>query len=511
MRDRVISISIFLLLAGCSQQQQPPAGPPAAEPEPVAVTRWSDRTELFMEYPPLVVGSKGRAAVHFTDIRTFAPVVEGAASIDLKQNGQIVQSFMTEGPSRPGIFGIDLEPKQPGTYSFSVSLRTPQIEDVPELGEVTVYSSATEVPAETAVPQEEGIPFLKEQQWTLDFATEIAAERSIRESLRVSGEIQPRSGGEVEVAAPITGRIASSSQIPAIGSSVSTGQALATLVPPTPNPADLPTLQLEIAEATAHLEHARRDRERVERLLEVGAIPEKRLHEAREEETLVTARLKAAEARLAQYESSRRADGPPSDQSLFTVRAPIAGVIARVNATPGSNAAQGDSLFRIVAVDRVYVVAHVPEAEASRITQLTSAEIEIPGTDRTLPVRGLVSASRLIDPASRTLSVIYELDNSDRRLAVGQALPVRLFLSQASSAVAIPEGAVIDDGGRPVVFVQLDGEAFARRPVRLGPRASGYVQVLEGVRPGERVVSRGAYLIRLAALSPTIPAHGHVH
>ena len=315
----------------------------------------------------------------------------------------------------------------------------------------------------------------------------------------------------MEVAAPITGRIASSSQIPAIGSSVSTGQALATLVPPTPNPADLPTLQLEIAEATAHLEHARRDRERVERLLEVGAIPEKRLHEAREEETLVTARLKAAEARLAQYESSRRADGPPSDQSLFTVRAPIAGVIARVNATPGSNAAQGDSLFRIVAVDRVYVVAHVPEAEASRITQLTSAEIEIPGTDRTLPVRGLVSASRLIDPASRTLSVIYELDNSDRRLAVGQALPGRLFLSQASSAVAIPEGAVIDDGGRPVVFVQLDGEAFARRPVRLGPRASGYVQVLEGVRPGERVVSRGAYLIRLAALSPTIPAHGHVH
>jgi multidrug efflux pump subunit AcrA (membrane-fusion protein) len=103
------------------------------------------------------------------------------------------------------------------------------------------------------------------------------------------------------------------------------------------------------------------------------------------------------------------------------------------------------------------------------------------------------------------------VDNSDRRLAIGQALSVRLFLSQGASTVAVPEDAVIDDGGRPVVFVQVGGESFARRPVRLGARAAGHVQVLEGVRPGERVVTRGGYLIRLAALSPQIPAHGHVH
>ena len=78
-------------------------------------------------------------------------------------------------------------------------------------------------------------------------------------------------------------------------------------------------------------------------------------------------------------------------------------------------------------------------------------------------------------------------------------------------APAVPESAIVDDGGRPVVFVQLEGEKFARRPVTLGNRESGYVQVLEGVRPGERVVTRGAYLIRLAAMSNQIPAHGHVH
>jgi RND family efflux transporter MFP subunit len=270
-------------------------------------------------------------------------------------------------------------------------------------------------------------------------------------------------------------------------------------------------LEFALAEAKADLGHARRDRERAERLLAAGAVPAKRLVEAQHEETVVTARLKAAQQRLGQYEDTRRADGALPSQSLFTLRSPISGVVANVNTTPGSNVTQGNSLFRIVAVDRVYVVASVPEAEAHRVPQLSGAEIELPGGEGTLPVRQLVSVSRLIDPESRTLSVIYEVDNSDRKLAIGQALSVRLFLSQGSKTVTVPEDAVVDDGGRPVVFVQVAGESFSRRPVRLGARAAGYVQVLEGVRVGERIVTRGAYLIRLAALSPQIPAHGHVH
>jgi multidrug efflux pump subunit AcrA (membrane-fusion protein) len=77
--------------------------------------------------------------------------------------------------------------------------------------------------------------------------------------------------------------------------------------------------------------------------------------------------------------------------------------------------------------------------------------------------------------------------------------------------LAVPESAIVDDAGRPVVFVQTAGESFLRRPVRIGIRDSGYVGILEGVIRGERVVTAGAYQIRLAALSPQVPAHGHVH
>jgi multidrug efflux pump subunit AcrA (membrane-fusion protein) len=115
-----------------------------------------------------------------------------------------------------------------------------------------------------------------------------------------------------------------------------------------------------------------------------------------------------------------------------------------------------------------------------------------------------------VDPQSRTFPVIYQVDNRDRSIAIHQALHVRLLTKASGVAPAVPESALVDDGGRPVIFIQESGEAFLRRPVKLGIREGGYVQVL-GVFPGERVVTRGAHLIRLAAMSNQVPAHGHVH
>ena len=69
----------------------------------------------------------------------------------------------------------------------------------------------------------------------------------------------------------------------------------------------------------------------------------------------------------------------------------------------------------------------------------------------------------------------------------------------------------MDDAGRPIVFVQREGETFERRAVTLGPRSGDLVQITEGVKPGDRVVTKGAYLVRLASLSTSVPAHGHVH
>jgi RND family efflux transporter MFP subunit len=306
----------------------------------------------------------------------------------------------------------------------------------------------------------------------------------------------------------MSGRITTSSPIPVIGAFLTRGQELASLVPFTPAPGDRPALEYAISEASTALDLARRDRERTERLLASGAIPAKRVDEARAAEATAGARLTSAKDRLAQYESSRQADAGGSG---FLVRAPISGVVAEVKISPGANIVQGDQLLRIVAVDDVYVLANVPESETHRLAQLAGAEVETPGPNSRFPVGRLISKSSFIDPQSRTLSVIYDVPNTGRKLAVGESVFVRLFLNGRSKGVTVPESAIVDDGGRPVVFVQHDGESFSRRAVKTGIREGDLVQLTEGLKPGERVVTRGAYLVRLAALSTQIPAHGHVH
>ena len=91
------------------------------------------------------------------------------------------------------------------------------------------------------------------------------------------------------------------------------------------------------------------------------------------------------------------------------------------------------------------------------------------------------------------------------------ALQVYVETARVEEALVIPTSALVDEDGRAVVFVQLSGETFAKRDLALGIRDGAVVQVLSGVSEGERVVTQGAYAIRLASVSTTIPAHGHSH
>jgi multidrug efflux pump subunit AcrA (membrane-fusion protein) len=107
--------------------------------------------------------------------------------------------------------------------------------------------------------------------------------------------------------------------------------------------------------------------------------------------------------------------------------------------------------------------------------------------------------------------VIFEVENGAGQLRIGQFAKVSIATGRPVKSPAIPESAVLDEGGKPVVFVQVEGESFERRQLKLGIVDRGWVQVLEGVRAGERVVTRGAYEIKLSAASGAIPAHGHAH
>ena len=503
-------IVLAMAAIGTSCKRSPEPATAADEPEPLSVTRWTDKTELFAEYPPLAVGETSRFAIHLTRLDSFKPLTEGHVEVHLRGGTGPAEVFAVQAPSRPGIFGVDVRPAHAGKRELVITLRSKAVTDEHRVGEVDVHANAAAARASEAAGEDAGgISFLKEQQWVLDFGTAVVRDQPVRESIRVPARLEARPGGAADVVAPIDGRLLGVSQAP-LGTTVARGQELARLLPPPSVPGDLPQLQRSRDEAQSALAFAVRDRERAERLTSAGAAPQKRLEEARSTEEQARARLTAADASLAQYNAAR-SGGAPNTAGLFAVRAPVAGVIAQREAATGANVGAGTVLFRIVDVSHIHVVGQIPEGEIARTRQVSGAEIEVPGRPDRVPVGRVVSIGKVLDPQSRTLPVTFAFDNRAFAFPVGQSVFLHLLMAMTSPKPVVPAAAVVDDAGRPIVFVQREGETFERRPVTLGPRSGDLVQIAEGVKAGERVVTKGAYLVRLASLSATVPAHGHVH
>jgi membrane fusion protein, heavy metal efflux system len=499
----------LLLVCACSRGPAPVSPPDEDDPPALDVTVWTDRTELFMEYPPLVAGEQARFAIHLTDLSDFSPVREGRVVVRFE--GETIERFEVEGPSTPGIFGVDVTVPAVRRYQLAVELHGAGLSDEHRVGAVTVYPTADEAIAAAFADDEEGATtFLKEQQWTLDFATMVVDERARREVSVVPATIEPSTGGSVEVRAVVAGRVAGGGGR-AVGTRVNRGDPLVELIARADRVGEAPILKLELSNAEAELRLARQSLARVERLADAGAVPARRLDEARAAEEGATARAEIAREQLRHLEMSRSGEGTGEPDERIIARAPLSGVIAEAHVTAGATVEAGQLLYRVVSLDRVHVVGAVPEQHLSQVQDAVEAEVEVPGLDA-LPASRRVTVGRIVDRQTRTVPIIFELDDPPAPVAVGQAVTLRLISAARGEDVSIPAGAVVDDAGQAIVFVQVGGESFERRPVRLGgPREGGHVHVVGGLAPGERIVTRGAHLVRLAALSPQAPGHGHVH
>ncbi len=499
---------LLVLMPACGDHGHPATEQGSKDERPtIAVTHWTDLTELFMEYPLFVAGASGRSAIHVTDLADFSPLSTGEAVVLLRGSDGNILEFRG-GVSRPGIYGVDLLVERAGIYEMSLRVDAPNLKDVHELGPVTVYAPDASFPAED--DEGEAISFLKEQQWKLEFGTMAVAARGIRQGVTVPATVQPRAGGDALLTAPVPGRIDPNAGVPVPGARVRAGAMLAQIAPRSDDLRDAAGLRAALIEAEQSHMLAVQERARAERLVEARALPTRRLDEATAVMAASKARLDAAQERWNRFEALSQSGVGSGESAMFAMRAPFDGVVSEVRFTAGGSVEANELLMRIVDPDRVHVVGAVPEMLASSLGTVTAGEL-ILNNREPLSLGKPFASSPVIDPRARTTEIRFALDNRGSQLRIGQAAVLRLFVGAEESVTAIPESAIVDDGGRPVVFVQTGGESFERRAVQLGNRADGYVQVITGVESGERVVHRGGYLVRLAAMSSVIPAHGHVH
>jgi len=196
---------------------------------------------------------------------------------------------------------------------------------------------------------------------------------------------------------------------------------------------------------------------------------------------------------------------------IIPVRSPISGVVSVVHAAPGASVGEGRPLLDIIDTDRVWVEARVYEPDISRLNQTISAVVEVPDTSTAIESSRLVSIGGALDTVSRTTPVVFELENQQGALKIGVNTRVNIRIRRCGIGTVVPVSAIIDEDGKTVAYVQTSGEAFERRDVKLCIREGNLVQVVDGIKPGERVVTEGAYSLRLMSVSSQIPAHGHAH
>jgi multidrug efflux pump subunit AcrA (membrane-fusion protein) len=566
----VISAAVALgALTGCDQSTHAQHAHDHGEADhdeldPIRVTLFTDKVQLFMEYPHLVRGEPARFLAHLTVLETGEPIRSGTLRFKLTDPTGATQETIVDAPKRDGLFVPEWTFPEVEIFTLELTLTSPQAEDRIMVGEIDVWAShhdaihAAEASAEAELP--DLVPFLLEQQWKIGTRYERATRRTLVRRLLIPGQVIAPQGASAVVSPPVAGRLLPppDGKLPQVGDPVQAGQVLALVEPRLPatevaqlsaNRAQVQSLETELAlreldldtkaleversliQSEARLEYARRALERADKLREKGLGAEQEHDEAIQNVRLAEAEFEGAKVMKRSYDNARERlatlrsqtsvanRDTPAAGELFQMplEAPIAGQIVAVHHIQGEHLDAHQELFRILSTEHVWVEASVSEFDLAELLEQPGATMELPSyPGRRFDMLGaaggrLVNIGTEIEPETRTVAVLFELPNPDGLFRVGMFADVYLETKTATEAVAIPEDAILMDNGFPLCFVLIDGETFQRRELELGVRDNGFVEVKRGVEDGERVVTQGGYLIKLAALTPEAFGHGHAH
>ena len=389
----------------------------------VPLTVWTAKTELFLEYEPLVAGRESRMAAHLTALETFQPLTEGVVTLRLRmESGEVVTGEAKEA-ARPGIFRPNVTPAKAGKCRIEVEVRASNLTDRLDGGACQVFADEAAARAAAAAGEEEAagaqIAFLKEQQWKTDFATAPAVERDAQATVEASGSLVPVAGREARLSAPASGRVAFGETAPVPGAAVRKGQLLGWISPRLAAGSDRPSLEAEMRASEAERVAADSQLARAERLLAAEAISRRAHEDAQARAAVARARASAAAARVAQYDASAGA-GSGSVAGRFEIRSPLDGTLVSVEAAPGEMVEEGQALFRVIDATRVWLEARVNEADLSRLEGTKSAWFTVEGDAALHDAGRLVSFGRVVDPETRTVPVLFEVSNADGGCASGR-------------------------------------------------------------------------------------------
>ena len=285
-----------------------------------------------------------------------------------------------------------------------------------------------------------------------------------------------------------------------LGTAVTRGQPLTVIFS-----AELADAQMKYLAMLAMLNADHLKLERTQKLVTLGAASRQELEEITaihvgHETEVAAARQRLLLLGLGPDDVSRLMDASHV-VSEVTVRAPADGVVIARGVNPGQVVGAGQELFTVTDLSTVWVIGDLYEKDFPAVRVGSESTVTVPATPGT-PLRGRVAyIDPRIDPAARTAKVRVEVPNKSGGLRLGMYVTLSFESRSGGHVTLVPRDAVQAVGNRNVVYVPLEGGEgrFAERTVKLGAALGDSLEVLDGLKPGELVVTAGSFFLRAEA------------
>lgn len=470
-----------------------------AHDESLRLTAYSADFEIFAEATPFVVGQPSDILAHFTHLKNFKPLTGGRVTVSLIVGTDGIRQSV-EQPLRDGIYLFALKPTTMGTGKLIFDITTPEGSSQITIPGVKIYNNehdAQHAAIAAAQTSSSGVLFTKEQSWKVDFATQEVGLEPFGPIVRTAAQILPSGFDEKIVVAKASGIVQLSGAAIVSGKAVREGQTLFTM-----ESGGLAENNIDVryAEAVAEYNRAKADYERKRELAKDRIVSERELLEA---ETA----FRNAEV----VHNNLRKNFPSGKQ---VIASPMNGYVKQTLVRNGEFAQAGQPVLVVSQNRELLIRAELQPKFFEALSTITTANIRVmnSGLVYTLDELGgkVVSFGKSTEMQNPLIPVVFQVRNT-AGLLPGSFVEMFIKMQTNSQALTVPNTAIIEEMGAHFVFVQITPEYFEKRSVSIG-RTDGFrTEVTAGLATAERVVSRGAILVKLSQVTGALDTHGHAH
>lgn len=493
-------------------------------------TLWSEDYELFGE---VSVGGHHGAEVllHLTTLRDFSPLTQAKVELEYK-SGDGDNKRLTLEEQQPGIFKGTAPIAQNTALQTRVLVEGKAIWWPSEDSDLIIVGESGLSPHDHAHEGEahpndehEGphddhhdhgeIELLKEQQWSIPFATAPVERASLEPTKEVLGHVEFPPSSTAQVSAPLNGKILPpEGGFPNPGQKVRAGQILARIAPTVQSADQLSQLNLAVANARTRVEGTRSELARQKRLAAQKATSQRSLEQAQRDFAQAQEALKAAQASQRIYKRGA--------SNSIPVRSPIAGVLTHIHVRLGELASTGQVMFRVSDTTTTWLVTHIPVQWMGELQQRGPISVfddgarkweryEVSSEEGEATQASLLNIAVQADRNTQVVDVLYAIHVNDGRWLEGAAKRVLVPVGKPQTGFVLPRSAVVHSRGIDQVYVQVDGEHFVTHKVRIEMQQGDKILIQKGLSSGERIVTKGASVVSLASKADTPMGHGHLH